>query len=400
MRKLWQKLCSLEKRIKELEQCEELPGAFKLVTHELPSGGNAGNATLNYDYYTDDDADVAGYAPIIQTGDQLVPYTDDRYVSALVTSEDSFPLLGSAGAFNYYTSGFNWNAPNQTGIKERRLSFEFSEHKCGKLSKVIILGTDVDGATEEYDISEFVGGNWAEHHLNSVPNVGGGIYRASAADQLFALEWDVEQNGIPPKEILSTRTNQSGQSVIVLLADYYVPLKVVRQCDGTFKYFDENGEFTGQIFTQEDYAELPECKTEVEPRFPTAPPNTPQLVTIWAEQNGNIVTNRWNFSWGNGNEHNGANINDWGWVAPYDGVIDVMTIGMRLSNTADTTIAVTINGVASAAQATIVGAQTKVRVKFTNPVSFQAGDTLNFQTISVGGGNDVVPSAALLLNVE
>lgn len=126
---------------------------------------------------------------------------------------------------------------------------------------------------------------------------------------------------------------------------------------------------------------------------------TKHLVTIWAEQNGAIVTNRWNYSWGNGNEHNGDNINDWGWVAPYDGVIDVMTIGMRSTNTADTTIVVTINGVDSAAQSTIVGVQTKIRNKLSTQVAFNAGDTLNFRTLAVGGGNDVVVTAALILDI-
>lgn len=123
------------------------------------------------------------------------------------------------------------------------------------------------------------------------------------------------------------------------------------------------------------------------------------LSVIWAEQNGAITTNRWNYSWGNGNEHNGNNINDWGYVSPYDGVIDVLTIGMRLTNTANTTIVVTINGVDSAAQATIIGAQTKIRYKLPTQISFNAGDTLNFRTLAVGGGNDVVVSAALLLDI-
>lgn len=126
---------------------------------------------------------------------------------------------------------------------------------------------------------------------------------------------------------------------------------------------------------------------------------TKHLVTIWGEQNGNIVTGRWNYSWGNGNEHNGANIRDWGWVAPYDGVIDVMTIGMRTTNTANTTIVVTINGVDSLAQATIIGAQTKIRHKLPTQIPFNAGDTLNFRTLAVGGGNDVVVTAALLLDI-
>lgn len=126
---------------------------------------------------------------------------------------------------------------------------------------------------------------------------------------------------------------------------------------------------------------------------------TIQLVTIWAEQNGSIVPNRWDYSWGNGNEHNGNNINDWGWVAPYDGVIDVMTIGMRSSNTQDTTVVVTINGVNSAAQSTITGSATKVRNKLNTQVAFSAGDTLNFRTLAAGGGNDVVVTAALLLDI-
>lgn len=123
------------------------------------------------------------------------------------------------------------------------------------------------------------------------------------------------------------------------------------------------------------------------------------LVTIWAEQNGAVVNGRWNYSWGNGNEHTGAGINDWGWVAPYDGTIEVLTIGMRLTNVANTTAVVTINGVdAAAAIIAASGSTTKARLKLTTPVAFNAGDTLNFRTLSTGGGDDVVVAAAILLD--
>ena len=113
-------------------------------------------------------------------------------------------------------------------------------------------------------------------------------------------------------------------------------------------------------------------------------------VTIWAEQNGAVVNDRWNYSFGNGNEHRGAGINDWGYVTHYPYEIVSMSIGMRTTNTADTTIVVTANGVATPAQLTIVGAQTKAF----GPVvhSGPAGDTLNFQTVENGGANDVVVS--------
>lgn len=115
-------------------------------------------------------------------------------------------------------------------------------------------------------------------------------------------------------------------------------------------------------------------------------------VTVWAEQNGSLTVGRFNFSFGNGNEHaNPINIGEWGYVTHYPYEIVSMSIGMRLTNTADTAIQVTQNGLSSGLVLTVPGGQLKA---ISGPVSVSgsAGDTLNFQTVLNGGGNDVVPS--------
>lgn len=119
------------------------------------------------------------------------------------------------------------------------------------------------------------------------------------------------------------------------------------------------------------------------------------FVFIWGEQNGAIVSNRWNYSFGNGNEHNGNNINDWGLVMPLDWKLHSMTIGMRLTNTAATSVRLTVNGTDTSNIITVPGSQTKGVQQFS--YSGVAGDTVNFRTVVPGGGNDVVVSALVEL---
>lgn len=118
-------------------------------------------------------------------------------------------------------------------------------------------------------------------------------------------------------------------------------------------------------------------------------------VTVWAEQNGAIVTNRWNFSFGNGNEANGNGVAgqpvDWGYVTHFDWELVSMSIGSRLTNTTETEVELTVNGATIGQSVVIPSSQTKA---VNNDVTYSgiAGDTLNFRTLQVGGGNDVVPS--------
>lgn len=121
---------------------------------------------------------------------------------------------------------------------------------------------------------------------------------------------------------------------------------------------------------------------------------------ICAEQNGALVTNRYNFSFGNGNEHNGFGINDWGVVIPKKWKLHSLTIGMRLTNTAPTAVRLTVNGIDTNAIVTAPGSTTKGIQDFTNSnYTGNIGDTLNFRTVSVGGGNDVVVSAFIELTI-
>ena len=118
-------------------------------------------------------------------------------------------------------------------------------------------------------------------------------------------------------------------------------------------------------------------------------------VTIWAEQNGAISTNNWNYSWGNGNEQAGTGDPiDWGYVTHYPYEIVSLTIGSRLSNTADTEAEITVNGQTVGQSVIIAGTSTKA-VNNNITYSGSAGDTLNFRTLQVGGGNDVVVSALI-----
>lgn len=115
------------------------------------------------------------------------------------------------------------------------------------------------------------------------------------------------------------------------------------------------------------------------------------FVLIHAEQNGVLVANRWNFSFGNGNEHTSGPINDWGVVMPKNWKLHTLTAGMRLTNTAATGIRLTVNGVDTNAIVTIPGSQTKFVQDFSNQTyQGSAGDTINFRTVVAGGGNDVV----------
>lgn len=116
-------------------------------------------------------------------------------------------------------------------------------------------------------------------------------------------------------------------------------------------------------------------------------------VAVWAEQNGTLAGGRWNYSFGNGNEHVGAGINDWGYVAHLEWELVSLSVGMRATNTAATVIRVTVNGATTPAIVTVPGSQTKVVQ--TVALSGVAGDTLNFQTVTPGGGNDVVVSALI-----
>lgn len=113
-------------------------------------------------------------------------------------------------------------------------------------------------------------------------------------------------------------------------------------------------------------------------------------VTVWAEDNGTIVVDRWDYSFGNGNEEATDPV-DWGYVTHFPYEIVSMTVGMRLTNTAATEVGVTVNGANIPVSCVVAGSTTKA---VNNAVSYSgpAGDSLNFRTLQNGGGNDVVPS--------
>lgn len=121
-------------------------------------------------------------------------------------------------------------------------------------------------------------------------------------------------------------------------------------------------------------------------------------VTIWAADNGTITVGRWDYSWGNGNEHSGGNINDWGYVTHYPWELVSMSVGMRVTNTAATEVEMTVNGNSIGQSVTSLGSQTKA---VNNGVSYAGltADTINFRTVQNGGGNDVVVSALIKFTI-
>lgn len=66
----------------------------------------------------------------------------------------------------------------------------------------------------------------------------------------------------------------------------------------------------------------------------TGPASEGQKVTFplfTAEQNGKLVGDRMNFSFGNGNEHTGIDAGGWGFTAPFDLNIKKLTMGSRVA---------------------------------------------------------------------
>lgn len=117
-------------------------------------------------------------------------------------------------------------------------------------------------------------------------------------------------------------------------------------------------------------------------------------VTLWAEDNGTLVVNRWDYSFGNGNEHGGGSIGEWGYVTHFDYEVISMSVGMRLTNTAATEVGITVNG-ANSGVSLVVPGNTLKAVDNSLSLTGSAGDTLNFRTLQNGGGNDVVPSIVI-----
>ena len=254
---------------------------YKCVDHRLPDFPDAGAGTLTYDYYSDDDPNVPGFAPVVQEGPRLHAYTDDRCVSVEVVSQDGQDIRGSAGATNYFHSGFS----SASGVQRREWSFAFSAHKCCAVKKLYIFGTDVDGRTEFYDASA-LDPRWVPAPENTVPGVGG-VYTATAANQRFVLEWDVVAHGMPPVGQMVAGAEQEGQSVVVYLADYFVELRT-KGCGASAIHYDEDGLYEGEAISGDAIgAEC--CSGAAEPRFPMAPPScdvvtSPGVVErIWGE---------------------------------------------------------------------------------------------------------------------
>lgn len=126
-------------------------------------------------------------------------------------------------------------------------------------------------------------------------------------------------------------------------------------------------------------------------------------VTIWAEQNGAIVTNRWNYAWGNGNEASGVGSagmpGDWGYVTHFSWELVSLSVGSRLTNSSETEVELTVNELSSGQSVVIPSNQTKA-VNNSCAASGVAGDVLNFRTLQVGGGNDVVISAIIKYTIN
>lgn len=64
---------------------------------------------------------------------------------------------------------------------------------------------------------------------------------------------------------------------------------------------------------------------------PDGQSNKPVFPLFTVEQNGKLVGNRMNFSFGNGNEHSGLDAGGWGFIAPFDLSIKILTVGSRVA---------------------------------------------------------------------
>lgn len=225
---------------------------------------------MNYFGGTPDNPNTAGYNPQPEVGPFLNPHTDDNKISASIWTLDGENLSGSvtsgdpqdANDTNYFMSFLSGAA-----IPDKKVSIQFHSHGCSVPTKFYIVGTDVDGG-EQYDATALLAQGWVEAPENQVTGVNG-IYAGNANDsETFALMWDVEANGMPPAGELSGSTT-FGQSVLILLADYYCPLEN-KGTDDCLKLYNCDGVYEG------DYVEASEigaecCANCPEPNFYTAP---------------------------------------------------------------------------------------------------------------------------------
>lgn len=242
--------------------CNNCECYYKLVEAQIPIPAfNTVVGELLYNYYSPDNPSTGAYDPVVQTGYLLEPHTADNYVSACISSNDGQMLTGSAGNTNYWMN--MWST--RTTSPNRSVTIEFKAHNCAVIKKAYIHGTDVDAA-EFYDITG-MGAGWTEHPANGNFTIAGGVYSSNAANQSFYVEYE----GHPPAGILEGGLYAgNGQSVLVLLADYYAPLKTI-DCNGELKHYDENGEYTGEVFTSEEIGTT--CCNPVAPNFHLAQPS-------------------------------------------------------------------------------------------------------------------------------
>lgn len=249
---------------------------------------------LLYAYYSPDDPNTPGYNPVIQQGLLLEPHTTDLYVSACVRSVDGQVLNGSAAPTNYFTSVYSTVNPNNPQVPERELSVEFKSHGCSKIDKVYMVLTDVDTAPfqEGYDIQNALANGWTIHPASGSFTLNGTFHEATANDQRLVLEY---ANGIPPITNITGRVvGGTGQSVMILLADYYVPVDFKCNCKGKKKFFDCDGEYTGEVF-EASTIEM-ECCKDCKDTVPLLAPPSFLINTIskrkgcFTDPNNNTIT--------------------------------------------------------------------------------------------------------------
>ena len=107
------------------------------------------------------------------------------------------------------------------------------------------------------------------------------------------------------------------------------------------------------------------------------------ITLIWAEEGAALRDNTFNWSFGNGF----SVYPRFGLTQITSGQILGMSLTLRLKrSSAPTTVKVTLNDKETNSVITLPNTNLKGKALFKAPIPFQAGDVLNFKTITAGGG--------------
>lgn len=124
-----------------------------------------------------------------------------------------------------------------------------------------------------------------------------------------------------------------------------------------------------------------------------AAPASFYVCQVWAEENGGLNTNQWEWSFGNGRSSGTASPGNWGLVLPWAGHIVALSLGVTTGGAGVTRVGVELNQVTQAELSLAAQATKAWRTNIEIP--FGAGDVLVFKTLAAGGAAYGVMSAML-----